>query len=345
MRLWVLLLYCCFSSHCVAAWFFISVTGNDNSDGLSPANSFATFEHAIPLLEPGDTLYILPGVYQQAINTVKPGKPGYPIRITGPDIALVRGGKDYRVATIQHSYVELSGFTLDSRRGDGLQQKDYRDKLLEISSGANDTISGIKIRNMTLRNAFGECLRVKNSVIHTEISGNDISYCGLRDSRFGRGKDNAEAIYIGTAPEQLQKNSKDLTAHIWIHNNRILSQISECIDVKEGVRFSRVERNFCQNAWQVNSGGINVRGSDNQIINNVVVGGKGVGIRIGGDTPKNALNNVIANNQLIKNQQGALKLMNWPQSVCGNFMQSVAKQKLLRMNGDYPVNAEQACND
>lgn len=43
--------------------YFVSPTGNDDADGLSPAAAWATVDRGDSLLFPGDTVYILPGDY------------------------------------------------------------------------------------------------------------------------------------------------------------------------------------------------------------------------------------------------------------------------------------------
>lgn len=46
--------------------FYISPTGSDTNDGLSPESPFATMPHAIEPLLPGDTPHVLHGLYTNA---------------------------------------------------------------------------------------------------------------------------------------------------------------------------------------------------------------------------------------------------------------------------------------
>ena len=56
-----------------AATYHISTTGNDANDGLSAANAWATFAYADLQLNPGDTLLIADGTYDQRIKTTHSG--------------------------------------------------------------------------------------------------------------------------------------------------------------------------------------------------------------------------------------------------------------------------------
>jgi hypothetical protein len=61
--------------------YYLSPSGNDNSDGLAPGEAWATFEKAWTVLQPGDTLTLLDGVYYQSLAPTKFGVPGMPITI------------------------------------------------------------------------------------------------------------------------------------------------------------------------------------------------------------------------------------------------------------------------
>ncbi|MFA7158055.1 MAG: right-handed parallel beta-helix repeat-containing protein [Kiritimatiellia bacterium] len=53
--------------------FYVSANGNDKADGLSVSNAWNTLSRAASNLRPGDTLYILPGRYEEELE-LKAGK-------------------------------------------------------------------------------------------------------------------------------------------------------------------------------------------------------------------------------------------------------------------------------
>ena len=61
--------------------FYLSPTGDDNFNGTSPGQAWATFEHAWTVLKPGDTLTMLDGVYYQSMVPNISGQPGKPITV------------------------------------------------------------------------------------------------------------------------------------------------------------------------------------------------------------------------------------------------------------------------
>ncbi|MDF1753362.1 MAG: hypothetical protein P1U89_11340 [Verrucomicrobiales bacterium] len=63
--------------------FFVAPTGDNNSPGTSIEAPFATIQHAVDLMQPGDTCYIRAGIYRQTIRLQgKAGTAGKPITLT-----------------------------------------------------------------------------------------------------------------------------------------------------------------------------------------------------------------------------------------------------------------------
>lgn len=61
--------------------YYISPNGNNNYAGLSSQQPWATFAHAWTTLQPGDTLYLMDGIYYQTINPTINGQPGMYITV------------------------------------------------------------------------------------------------------------------------------------------------------------------------------------------------------------------------------------------------------------------------
>jgi hypothetical protein len=211
-------------------------------------------------------------------------------------------------------------------------------------------VTGLKIQNMTIQNAAGECIRLRYFAQKNEISNNTITRCGTRDFLFDGDGKNGEGIYIGTAPEQLDdgKNPTEGRDHSngnWIHHNFIDTRGNECVDVKEGSSENVVEYNKCTGQKDRESGGLDSRGSDNIFRNNEVFGNTGAGIRLGGDEKTDGIMNIIANNHIHDNKSGGIKIQRKPQKqICGNRFSKNGKENLVGEYGEDIKNLEKCSN-
>ncbi len=314
--------------------FFVSPDGDDLDSGHNTQSPLQTINHALELAQPGDSIKLMSGEYFQDITTVRAGTSSQPILITGSHGAVVKGAGKTSIANIQHSYIELKNFTIDGLVGKSSSFKNYKKKLVYIKGLNNNGIQNVKLLNMTILNARDECIRLKYFAQNIEIANSRITHCGIEDFRFNGDGHNGEAIYIGTAPEQLNKNptsETDQSNNNWIHNNIIEPFGSECIDVKEGSSFNIIEYNQCSQGKDRKVAGIVIRGNQNIIRHNIIHKNLGAGIRLGGDTPTDGINNDIYGNQLNNNQFGALKIMAEPQGkICNNTFVLKGKQQAVR---------------
>ncbi len=307
--------------------YYVSTSGNDSNDGRSADAPFRTIQKAVDLAQPGAVITLASGVYLQDIHSARDGAPGAPITLTGPADAIVKGGGGARIVEINHDNITLSGFTIDGLWGDPNSAAGYRDKLLYVlGKQPRDGVSELRVLNMILRNAGGECVRLRYFAQHNEISGSVVTNCGVHDFRFGAGGKNGEGIYIGTAPEQRSDGKNptaepDLSKENWIHQNQFDTQGNECVDIKESTTGNVIERNSCTGQRDSESGGFDSRGSGNIFRAKQSYGNTGAGIRLGGDSPSDGIGNDIYNNDIHDNQAGGIKVMRQPQGkVCGNTM-------------------------
>jgi hypothetical protein len=74
--------------------FFVKPDGNDASDGLSVAQAWKTLAHATQRLQPGQTLYLLPGAYAGGLTWRAVGRPDHPITVRGRGLepVVIHGG-------------------------------------------------------------------------------------------------------------------------------------------------------------------------------------------------------------------------------------------------------------
>ena len=95
-RLLILPLLALLAASASAAEYFVSTTGDDSASGTSRSTAFATIAKGVNVLQPGDTLTILPGEYFESINAKVAGTADAPITIRAerPGTVLMRGDVD-----------------------------------------------------------------------------------------------------------------------------------------------------------------------------------------------------------------------------------------------------------
>ncbi len=311
--------------------YYINPSGNDTNAGTSENNAWKTIQKGLDVAKAGDTIVLAEGMYKQDVVTKRDGSANAPITIKGNAEAIVKGAGNARVFEINHSYIALQGFTVDGLTGGAKDEKAYRDKLIYVQGKERKkAITGIKVLNMTIKNGGGECIRFRYFAQKNEIAYNTIVNCGVHDFVFDGGGKNGEGIYIGTAPEQLTDGKNptrdpDASNENWVHHNNINTQANECVDIKEGASENIVENNICTGQKDPESAGMDARGNTNTFRSNEIYDNIGAGVRLGGDSKKDGINNNIYNNVIKNNKAGGIKLQRIPQGkICGNIMQSNA---------------------
>ena len=345
-----LLAYFTHSAQAAKTNWYVTPTGSGNHDGQSQQNAFATLQQALDVVQPGDTIYLGDGNYDEAVVSKQHGSANAPITISGSPQAVLRGDpNEARVFELNHDHYVLDGWTINGYDGKGNSKDNYRDKLLYIKGEA--TVyggqlrrgpQGVEVRNMHLLNAGGECIRLRYFVQQTNIHHNTIQNCGIHDFRFNAGGKNGEGIYVGTSSNQWG-DGKNPTAEPdesnfnHIHHNVFDTQGNECVDVKEGASNNLIEYNDCTGGKDPESAGLDARGSGNIFRYNATYGHLGGGVRLGGHTIHNVLygvNNVVYGNTIYNNASGGIKFEADPQAtICGNILQGANGQ--IQGNGAY----------
>ena len=311
--------------HAAGTTYYLSPSGSDSNSGTSAAAPWRTIQKAVDLVGPGDVLSLAPGVYLQDVISRRNGTAGAPITVTGPATAVIKGAGKSHVFEVNHDYLSLDGFTLDGLFGSATSSSGYRNKLLYMQGKEPFAgVTGLKVRNLTFQNAGGECLRFRYFAEANEVTASTFKNCGVYDFKFNGGGKNGEAIYIGTAPEQLADGKNptadpDVSTDNWIHHNTFDTQSNECVDIKEAATRNIVEHNTCTGQKDANSGGFDARGSGNVFGYNESHGNMGAGIRLGGDTSTDGTGNDVYGNNLHDNGYGGVKFQRSPQGIiCGN---------------------------
>ena len=264
----------------------------------SAASPYPRITQAVSAAGAGDTILVGAGTYAELVTTVRPGRPGAPIRILGaPGAHLVgTGGIGHdRLLQVLHDYVTVESLELSEAN------------ILLRVEGA----SGVRILGNRLHDAGGECVRLKEYAQENELAGNLIARCGRVRFDLARDAKNGEAIYIGTAPEQTS-GWPDRSDGNWVHHNRVAAT-AECVDIKERARRNLVERNRCSGGDDPDGAGFSSRGDSTTFRSNLSTRHAGAGIRLGGDLASHGLHNNVIGNTLADNAGYGLKVMRTPQ--------------------------------
>jgi hypothetical protein len=285
--------------------YFVAAAARPGGDG-SAARPYAAIQPAIDAAGPGDTVRVGPGDYPGSVHTVRSGTAQQRIRLSGDGARIVPGTTGSgRLVEIDHDYLDVTGFTVDGG-----------------STGIRlDGAHHVRVLHNVVRDALGECVRVKNQSTGNEVAFNAVSDCGREHFDLAADRKNGEGIYIGTAPEQLGRNPGGRPDHSdgnWIHDNTIDTP-AECVDVKESSRRDLVEHNTCRGGRDPDSAGMSGRGDYLVFRGNTVIGELGAGIRLGGDRPGQGVHSVVVDNDLQNPHGYGVKVMRTPQDeICGN---------------------------
>jgi hypothetical protein len=286
---------------------WVSPDGDDSGNGTR-TEPLRTVQAAIDRAGPGTVVEVGTGTYPEALTTRSAGADEAPIVLRGHD-AMLAGDPERsgRILQVRHDHWVVERFAVSGQ-----------DVGIWIE-GARDVV----VRSNEIHQFRGECVRVKYLSSDVLVERNAIHDCGREDfvESPGSGK-NGEGVYIGTAPEQLDRNPtavSDQTTRVLVRDNVIATRGNECVDIKEGATANIVEFNDCTDQRDAESGGFDARGSGNVFRYNRSWGNDGAGIRLGGDTEADGIENDVIGNELADNSGAGIKVMRRQQGrVCGN---------------------------
>jgi len=239
-------------------------TGTAGTPVKSTGEGFESVQKAIDVAEPGDTVSVPPGSYDEKITTTRSGREEAPITITGPASAVLRGNTDeYGIVRINHSHVHLRGLTVE-----GLVDPERPDQLDAYVPGQliqtrPPTSSDEYLRNLVVaphrigysRASLIGLERTDGAVIGpTTVTGRAGADYMLGDAR----SRNGELLYIGTSRTNLGSDwhpwtEPDRTRNVTIQHidNSAGHAHAEGVDIKEGTRDITVEYMTDRNAGHV----------------------------------------------------------------------------------------------
>lgn len=303
---------------------YVAAGAAPGGDG-SVRRPFATIQQGLDAAWAGDTVRVGPGTYREELRSRRSGTSDSPIRVVGNG-AVVTGTAldDGRLVELYHDYLVLEGLELTGS-----------DKLVWMVG-----TTGVRLVGNWLHGAGGECVRLRYHARGNEIAGNRIEDCGRVNFDLERNRKNGEAVYIGTAPEQLDRNptgEPDDSGRNWVHDN-VMNTRAECVDVKEDSRGNVIERNMCTGGLDPEGAGFSSRGLATVIRENVSIGHAGSGVRVGGDDDDDGVLSTIVGNVVTSNGEYGVEVHAEPQrALCGNV--SVGNRDADSNGGEWDVTA------
>lgn len=280
------------------SWITAAKFAESATFDVTPKDSIQT---AIDKAQPGDTDLLGDEIYEQDFATVRDGTKDKIITVTGFKKAIVNGAGESRMIEVNNDYITVNGVTVDGMKNGGKKFEDYVDKCVFVIGAKSpvvieghgveyeSSLDSFLLENMYIHDCGAECVRLRSFITNAEIVGNHIQGCGRHDFIFPSSVVNGEGIYIGTSSNQWEdgKNSRgrpDLTKYIWVHENEIITEGNEAVDVKEETTDVLVEYNVCSAQCGPNSAGLDSCTDDVIFRYNEVFDTDGAGVRIGGHT-------------------------------------------------------------
>ena len=343
-------------------------TGSDTNDG-SPNSPMRSIQAALDKAMPGTQIQLAPGVYNERLQTQRDGTADAPIVIKGPETGKDKSGRykatvygTDRVISIDHSYIHLDGFTIDGQEKlanttfptsftamdafkTSVQSKVEDGRLVYIGAAETTSdVTGVRINNMFLNGAGGECVRLRNNAHDNTITDSVIQYCGMFGKKSDDGKraefHNGEGVYIGTSPksETQPMHENDGSSRNIVRNNTIRTFGSECVDVKENAHDNLLENNICSDnteSGDFEGSNIELRGYSNIVRNNEISNSAGVSVKIKSDSKEYDKGGNVVQNNRISGSAAALQLGSKVAqgAICGNV---VSTQAPLDEDGQKP---------
>ncbi len=303
--------------------YYVATTGSDKNNG-SKSSPFATFQHAMMSLQPGDTLDVESGSYAGFISgwdstPASSGDPygyidgtaGNPITIqadpSAPAGSVIIDSRDNKTAVgidlePADNYITISGLTIEDGDGSitraGFKVTGTNDSLI------NNTVTGVGGFGILADNANNVLLQ-GNTVSGTTGSGatgHGIYISGSTNDAVVEGNTIANNGYIGIHVDgDASEGGLGLVTNALIEDNVIYGNGQNGINA-DGLQNSTIENNLIYNyqdygicLYQVNASGPS---KNNIIVDNTIdygtSSGAGAALRIlDGSTGNTVLNNIL----------------------------------------------------
>lgn len=232
--------------------YFVAPDGRSSNAGTE-SSPYGSVQRALEEAQPGDTVRLAPGEYNQGFRTVRSGRPGAPITITGPESALHR-----QIVIINHSHIHLRGFTIN-----GLTNPDAPDDPASYETvlvhGRPPPDSDAYLEDIVCAPAgIGNAARPLMLFVRTKnLEIGPLRVIGLAGAQHTLADDveghAGEIVYLGQPPVAYEQDEYpwdeiDQTRNVHVHHidNSAGHPHSEIVNAKVGTRDVLVE--YCTDA-------------------------------------------------------------------------------------------------
>lgn len=189
-------LFCIVTGVNAAEWFVApGANGNGNI-----ANPFRTIQEAIDIAQPGDTITLQAGTYQEALRSRRNGSANSPVTLRAQNNAAVIITSTERVLDVQHAYFIVDGIVFDGQYGSP------NNDTIRVRSTADFFI----LRNSEVRRSGRNCINMDtdpgDALQGVIIENNLIRHCLRYDPILGR--QDAHGIVAGAVRDLLIRDTE-----------------------------------------------------------------------------------------------------------------------------------------
>ncbi len=277
--------------------YYVSIQGDDQDDGQSAETAFRTIRHALELVQPGDTILILPGTYAEALTLEDIGSQEAPITIRGEGDGVVLDGQKSGGMNIGIWCEQVTNLVFEN-----LEIRYYTDIGIGVSLSSNVVMRDLTIHHNGMVGGLPADWEIEGYGLHAEestyvtIENNDVYANGPQPQSPGR--------LLGTGI-----NTFKLTDSV-IRNNRSYDNIGGGILVEDSVNVLVEDNEVYSNDLDASAeewwdGGIWLDGGhDVTVRNNIFRDNKGPGIEISDEDHQKPYGYVLENNTSTGNYHG-----------------------------------------
>jgi parallel beta-helix repeat protein len=280
----------------LGATYYVSTTGSDSNAGTLTA-PFLTINHAVGLLNPGDTLEIRAGTYAEVLKDVIPSGTStaevtvmaYP----GETVTIQPSSSTDNLLTISsHSYITLKNLIFDGTNltgGVAIVKITYKSSSVYAS---HITLSGCEIRNIPYSSSGNsQGILITKGSTTAAVDYNQVLNCTIHDN--------------GGSTSTLNHGIYVETNHNTFANNTIYNNSAYGIQIYSGSATAGTTSYCSYNQIYGNtiygektrSGIVISFGDSNQVYNNIIYGNADGGINLNnGSNNTQVYNNTIYNN-------------------------------------------------
>ncbi|MEI7578430.1 MAG: right-handed parallel beta-helix repeat-containing protein [bacterium] len=340
--------------------YYVAPDGDDSNSGLSISTPFKTIQKGIDMTSaPGDTILVIPGNYTQSDNNIygevasfvnKHGALGNNIILKAydPDQRPVLKGYS-GIRLVNSSYITIDGFEIVdiSRSGFPIYiSSDLTIKNNYIHLGFDGNCSPSEIgeyAGCTYYSSLGigevKGRHDKNGVTIVEHDGSQntgFSICKTINSTFSNNtiENLDESFYVGSAGNVVSGNCwspEQGFSRTWvegnvIENNNIINSWNEAVELKPDTRNNIVRGNTISATRQFVEGSeIDVRGHNNEITDNVIVGSPNNGIRVMSESPSDPGSDRVEAYKYLNSESVPTYMASYENNIHHNYLYSWAQ--------------------